>query len=248
MPIYLEYLGYSVEVPTGETVVGRDVTCALRFNDASVSRKHLRFTRDGDQVLVEDLHSTNGTLVNGQPISGRTRLGDGDVIELGSYSLELCIESPDEEEQSTRRIATLMELGNVGHPVKPSSLRQPTEAIRAMRATLQPSNRRRGDRLAIELQVVYMSDELEIEVTSRDLSISGVFVCSDVLDPVGTQCSLRVLIDGGPPLEIRGIVRRVVEKAGVEPVGLGIEFEQVGPNEKHWIENAVARLQAAGSR
>ncbi len=57
-----------------------------------------------------------------------------------------------------------------------------------------------------------MSSELEIEATTRDLSTSGVFVCTQVLEPLGTTCELTLLVDGGPPVHVKGVVRRVVER------------------------------------
>jgi hypothetical protein len=110
--------------------------------------------------------------------------------------------------------------------------------------TVRPEDRRRHDRKPVELRLVYSSSELEIEATTRDLSVSGVFVCSAVLDPVGTACELTLLVDGGPPLHLRGVVRRVVDRAeaGLEPVGLGIEFVEVGAAERRWLELATQRL------
>jgi pSer/pThr/pTyr-binding forkhead associated (FHA) protein len=239
VPLYLEYMGYSVEVPTGETVVGRDVRCHLRFNDSAVSRRHIRFDRLNESVYVEDLASTNGTLLNGEPLKARTLMHDGDIVELGGYALQLRHVDDDTDAGATRRIASLSELGAIrrsGPTTPPRS--------RMGRPTLAPEDRRRHDRRPIELRLVYASSELEIEATTRDLSESGVFVCSHVLDPIGTTCELTLLIDGGPPLQLRGVVRRVVEheQAGLEPVGLGIEFLEVGNAEKRWLELAIQRM------
>jgi len=248
VPIYLEYLGYSVEVPHGETVVGREVTCGLRFNDASVSRRHMRFLRVTDEVFAEDLGSTNGTMISGKILVGRVRLRDEDTLELGGYILTLRIVDPGEEAQETRKMTTLRELGNVRRSARAAS---PTIQAAAMSFRGPRSNtlrtgaeRRRDVRRSIEIPLVYSSAELEIEVTTRDLSLSGVFVRSDVLDPVGTSCELEILIDGGPPIHVHGIVRRVVEfeHVGKEPVGLGIEFIELGAVEKQWIESAIERL------
>jgi hypothetical protein len=66
-----------------------------------------------------------------------------------------------------------------------------------------------------------------------------------VLEPLGTRCELTLLVDGGPPLHVRGVVRRVVEKEDVDDsVGLGIEFAKVGPTERAWLESVVARQAA----
>lgn len=50
----------------------------------SVSAHHCRFERRGEVLTVEDLDSSNGTLVNGQPIQGAVELAVGDLVRLGS--------------------------------------------------------------------------------------------------------------------------------------------------------------------
>src|SRR4051812_6669624 len=87
--VYLEYQGDSIELPVGETVIGRDVTCSLRFNDPSVSRRHLRFVRRHDTVFVQDLGSTNGTTLNGKVVSGPIMVEEGDEVAVGSRKVTL---------------------------------------------------------------------------------------------------------------------------------------------------------------
>jgi transcriptional regulator with PAS, ATPase and Fis domain len=55
---------------------------ALEIPDSRLSGTHARIVRTGATVTLEDAGSTNGTLVNGQPIT-RCALADGDLIELG---------------------------------------------------------------------------------------------------------------------------------------------------------------------
>ena len=50
----------------------------------SVSAHHCRFARRGEVLTVEDLGSSNGTLVNGQPIDGAVELAVGDLVRLVS--------------------------------------------------------------------------------------------------------------------------------------------------------------------
>ena len=45
-------------------VIGRDATCTLCVDDPSASRQHARFAMTSDGIIVEDLGSKNGTLVN----------------------------------------------------------------------------------------------------------------------------------------------------------------------------------------
>ena len=49
----------------------------------SISRFHCQIKRQGDQLLIEDLDSTNGTFVNGVRVQQPTPLSVGDVALLG---------------------------------------------------------------------------------------------------------------------------------------------------------------------
>lgn len=71
------------------TVVGRARDADLRLEDDGVSRHHCRLSRSGSSVLIEDLGSTNGTLVNGKPIARAKLLSPGDRIRVGSVVLQL---------------------------------------------------------------------------------------------------------------------------------------------------------------
>jgi pSer/pThr/pTyr-binding forkhead associated (FHA) protein len=69
-----------------EATVGRAETSSVVLSDPGVSRHHARVVREGDDFIIEDLRSTNGTEVNGRPIV-RRRLADGDVIRVGNTTL-----------------------------------------------------------------------------------------------------------------------------------------------------------------
>jgi Protein of unknown function (DUF3662)/FHA domain len=66
----------------GSNVLGRGTEADIRLPDTGVSRKHADVQVHGGTVTVEDLGSTNGTLVNGRRV-GRQDLADGDVIRVG---------------------------------------------------------------------------------------------------------------------------------------------------------------------
>ncbi|HEY8041517.1 MAG TPA: sigma 54-interacting transcriptional regulator [Polyangiaceae bacterium] len=72
----------------GAVVVGRGRECDVRIDHASVSRKHARFHL-GRRVAVEDLGSSNGTVVGGKPIARGeiATIEPGVVVELGSAML-----------------------------------------------------------------------------------------------------------------------------------------------------------------
>lgn len=75
----------------GDNVVGRDPGCNIWLDAAGVSRRHARVAVAGDTVVIEDLGSKNGTLLDGSPISGPVSVGDGTLVELGSVELRLRI-------------------------------------------------------------------------------------------------------------------------------------------------------------
>lgn len=278
---YIEYQGNSVELPLGETVVGRDVGCRMRFNDPAVSRRHLLFVRRQDEVFVEDLKSSNGTKLNGRRLTTPTPLVDGDQLEVGSRTLVIRIDDSEAVSSSTLLLResafreSLVSRVAAGRPTGPmpavqlpivskqrcpqcgASVSEIDDACPdcgyewgGFRATSRTDvrdsvSRRRHDRMPVELPIVYVSSELEIEASTRDLSPSGVFVCTQVLDPVGTRCKLTILVDGGPAVVVSGIVRRVVQHddSKGDEIGLGVEFTHVGEREKAWLDAVIAKLE-----
>lgn len=93
--VFLEYHEGSVQLPVGETVVGRNVDCALRFNDPFVSRRHVRIVVTDEGATVEELGARNGTWLNGEPLEGRAALADGDTISLGKRKLRVLLSDDD---------------------------------------------------------------------------------------------------------------------------------------------------------
>jgi hypothetical protein len=73
-------------LPIGSTVIGRGEQANLRLPDVGISRRHARLDFDGSQVVLTDLGSTNGTMVNGQRVSA-VALNGGDVVQLGTTTL-----------------------------------------------------------------------------------------------------------------------------------------------------------------
>jgi FHA domain len=73
----------------GELTIGRAPGCGVSIpDDTFVSNVHARvFERDGD-VFVEDLGSTNGTLINGAALTATVKLRKGDRIQTGQTVLE----------------------------------------------------------------------------------------------------------------------------------------------------------------
>jgi pSer/pThr/pTyr-binding forkhead associated (FHA) protein len=80
----------SEEIPLGDgrLSMGRGSEADLRFADDGLSRLHATVYREGDRVWVLDENSTNGTQVNGSPVSpSGTPLKNGDSIKIGHYTI-----------------------------------------------------------------------------------------------------------------------------------------------------------------
>ena len=65
--------------------LGRDPLVDVVLNDPEVSREHARLSRRGDEFLLQDLGSTNGTFLDGQRLGGdAVPIAPGQVINVGS--------------------------------------------------------------------------------------------------------------------------------------------------------------------
>ncbi|WP_373652234.1 MULTISPECIES: FHA domain-containing protein [unclassified Schlesneria] len=93
--------GKRLVLPSKQMVVGRDDDCDLRIGSALVSRKHCVLKNTPEGILVTDLGSQNGTLVNDAPIKGPTLLREGDVLRIGSTLLQVPVKP--KAKQSVRK-------------------------------------------------------------------------------------------------------------------------------------------------
>jgi two-component system, cell cycle response regulator len=80
-------VGEMYRIDEGETFVGRSGNVTIRIDDDGVSRRHARLFHAGEEMLIEDLGSSNGTNVNGTRVEHQAQLRDGDKIQLGSTTI-----------------------------------------------------------------------------------------------------------------------------------------------------------------
>lgn len=71
--------------------IGRSDASAYQLNNDSISSMHARMSYHHQQWWLEDFASTNGTLLNDQPITAPTVLIDGDLVQCGSVVLQIRI-------------------------------------------------------------------------------------------------------------------------------------------------------------
>ncbi len=101
-----EPTGWLVEEKTGapypirtKAILGRDPANEVCFEDARASRQHARIDWRADQKLHElvDLHSINGTWVNGAKVKGKLFLRPGDRILIGGVAFSYDRRSPNRQ-------------------------------------------------------------------------------------------------------------------------------------------------------
>jgi len=73
--------------------IGRGETCHLRPNSEQVSREHAEFTIEANGLIVRDLGSRNGTLVNGKALTTEAcKLKDRDLVQVGPLTFAVSIQ------------------------------------------------------------------------------------------------------------------------------------------------------------
>lgn len=163
--------------------IGRECD-GLRLGDPGVSRRHVRLERAGDRILVTDLGSTNGTLVNGVPITGPTSIGPGDRVLLGGTELSVpgrpagpVVEVADEERFNPRGTSI-------------SRVAEAVEQVQRTRPPLAPDGGD-GDTITIVFSDIESSTEHAIRLGDGPwydlLGIHNSIVRSNLLRHGGTE-------------------------------------------------------------
>ena len=294
----LRYGEHVVELPKGESYIGRAVECQLRFNDAAISRRHLRIMCTSSGAFVENLSMTNGTRVNGQRLSDTHELGNGDTIEIGHRVLSVLVDNsssyqdsgpitidgplhigtghvaadsggfdyednPEVAVEVTRAgggpLGVLASLGDTGfrncpkcrtgvkraQPSCPScgyrwpmgSPSTPTQEI-----ILKEMLKRVAPRHVVRVPVIYSSEFLTLDCIARDVSQGGMFIASEILDPVGTFCEITALPDGWPALQFEAEVCHVAtDVLNGRPAGFGVAFTERSAPAIEWLESIDSR-------
>ncbi|MGC1226350.1 MAG: FHA domain-containing protein, partial [Candidatus Sulfotelmatobacter sp.] len=84
----------TIPLNEGEIAIGREASSGISVSDPSVSRKHFLIRLQDGRVLVRDLDSRNGTLVNGSPVEEQW-LQHGDTISAGDSSFLFLLKEDD---------------------------------------------------------------------------------------------------------------------------------------------------------
>jgi hypothetical protein len=97
---------FALDPGMAQATVGRRDSSDLAFGwDDQVSRLHAQFERvEQDWTIVDDGLSRNGTFVNGERLTGRRRLSDGDTVRFGSTTVTF--RSPQTDSQGHTAVAS----------------------------------------------------------------------------------------------------------------------------------------------
>ncbi|MEM7234138.1 MAG: FHA domain-containing protein [Planctomycetota bacterium] len=107
---------FVVHDSTQPTVLGRDPSVSVSFDDERASRKHARILRAHGHWVIQDLGSRNGTIVGGKPAT-KSVLTDGSTVQIGATLLRF-VEGelpppPEQEVYGTKLSESLFEESGV---------------------------------------------------------------------------------------------------------------------------------------
>ena len=91
-------VGSTLTVAKSPFVIGRHSESDLKINSPRVSVFHCSIVTAENVVLVKDMDSTNGTRVNGEPVTEPRELQDRDVIWVGPALIEVTMEEGEAED------------------------------------------------------------------------------------------------------------------------------------------------------
>ncbi|HKY93236.1 MAG TPA: FHA domain-containing protein [Nevskiaceae bacterium] len=215
------------ELTKERVTVGRHNTNDIVLNDKAVSGKHAAIVTILEDSFLEDLDSTNGTQVNGQPIT-KHPLSDGDVITLGRNTLRFL----SEDESDAMDKTMVLRAGQIspamrGGPVhsRPAPRLNESELAAAVAATA-------GKPILGKLRVASGSNqgkELELTKALTTIGKPGVQVAAItrradgyyIVHVGGGSGSRRPMVNGA---EIDAQARRLAHNDTIELAGTTMNF------------------------
>ena len=125
-----KFRGRTYEIVTRRTTVGRGTMNTLCLADDSVSERHCEIYDNGGDLIIRDLASRNGTVVNGELIKDAQRpLAPGQIVKFGAIAARLEL-SPDRSADDSVTDVTAVHfharsIGKAAPPTKPDGAESP---------------------------------------------------------------------------------------------------------------------------
>ena len=213
----------------GTYLVGRGASCALQLPDPDISERHALLLLRGRKARLEDLHSANGTYLNGNPVDGLVDVPPDAIIQIGGNMMRV---SPAEEPAEGGRASPQADTGGRASP------RAETGGRASPRAETEPppSDPLAGIRRQVKEQI---QRELVARLDLKRLTVAGV-------DRAGLE---RQAME-----KIHEIVEQV-RKAGKLPQGIDAarlerevfnEALRLGPLEDLLADDSVTEIMVNG--
>ncbi len=153
--------GLAIEVGATPITVGHHESRELPLKDDRVSRLHARIERRGEEIVLTDCGSTNGTFVNGATVRNAV-LHSGDIIVMGKTSLQFedrpTSSIPEPAEISERPTASLMSQDTTA--LLADTIVVDDEALKAHLMETVPSAGMKCDVVSVVRQAVADTEEL----------------------------------------------------------------------------------------
>ena len=208
------------ELTPGTYLIGRGESCRIRFNLPEVSERHAILTVRDDKAVLEDLHSANGTLVNGDAIDCAVVLDGGMVVQIGSGMLRV---SEAEEEKPKPEVVVEEE-------------KEAESAVQLPTTTTADSDPLRELRRSVQTQI---QQELLKRMDMKRLTMQGI-------DREGLEDTAREKIRG----IIDEVVANGKLPAGIDPDRLEEdifnEAMRLGPLEELLADESVTEIMVNG--
>lgn len=227
-----------VELVRDEYTIGRAEDNAVRLTERNISRHHAKLQRRGEQWVLTDLGSYNGSLTNGRRIEGEKVLAPSEVVVLGDYQLRVVdtslndIRTPDAQ-------ATVPVRRHSQRPIPEDRLIVLTGPTPLQEHPLRGASIRigRGEECDIRLDDTSVS---RVHVSLQQLT-DGVFRIKDEGSSNGLRINGRELPDAvlspDDHLELGDVELVFV------PRGRNFDPRAYRPRAWHGPEGAVARLR-----
>jgi pSer/pThr/pTyr-binding forkhead associated (FHA) protein len=88
------HAGREIPIAGPQFIIGRDPQCQLRPSSPAISKKHCGIFIRGGKVFIKDFGSTNGTVVNGTPVTDEIEVTNEASVQAGPLDFRLMIEVP----------------------------------------------------------------------------------------------------------------------------------------------------------
>ncbi|QDT43869.1 Phosphoserine phosphatase RsbU [Gimesia alba] len=101
-----------IELSGERVIMGRHPNCEIVLDNVAVSRYHAQILESHGFFYLEDLHSRNGTLLNGTVIEGRTELHENDTISICDIQMQFLLDYQETPDFLDSAIQQTMEVSN----------------------------------------------------------------------------------------------------------------------------------------